>query len=312
MKDGTWQRISPAAKNLIQGLLKFDPAQRMHLEDVLQSPWLSRKSLQASTDPALMSEVLQNLQQFSNTSRFFSICVASVARQLDHHRLQDIHKVFLEMDTNGDGVLELHEFRDGFNRIFGKESQQVQDLEKVFMSLDLDGSGTIDYTEFCAAGIGERTIFEEDVLWTAFKAFDVQEDDGKLSKDEIKQVLLSGRLSEAWAQELCEEILEQFDEDGDGSLDFQEWLRLMRESASRPRQDELDRSLHEGAFDLLAKRHYEFGAPSKMSRETTAESMASGSMDVRRSDSEGSSIQRSLLRLMQPFRSWPCIGISDP
>ena len=60
-------------------------------------------------------------------------------------------------------------------------------MEQVFQRLDLDGSGCIDYTEFCAAGIGERVSLEEDVLWAAFKAFDVQEDDGRITKEEIMQ-----------------------------------------------------------------------------------------------------------------------------
>lgn len=30
------------------------------------------------------------------------------------------------MDSNGDGVLELHEVREAFQRYFGKESEQVR------------------------------------------------------------------------------------------------------------------------------------------------------------------------------------------
>eukprot|EP00913_Durusdinium_trenchii_P007547 g7091.t1 len=148
---------------------------RMKLEDVLRNPWVRLQDTPGGMDTRIASQVLNNLRQFSRTSQFFSLCVASVARQLDHRNLRDVHKVFSEMDTNGDGVLELHEVKEGFQKFFGKDSEQVKDVEQVFQRLDLDGSGVIDYTEFCAAGIGERVTLEEDVLFAAFKAFDVQE-----------------------------------------------------------------------------------------------------------------------------------------
>lgn len=139
------------------------------------------------------------------------------------------------MDTNGDGVLELHEVREGFQKFFGKESAQVKDVEQVFARLDLDGSGVIDYTEFCAAGIGERVSLEEDVLWAAFKAFDVQDDDGRITKDEITQVLRSVYVNKLWTAEVCQDVAEEifanFDQNGDGSLDFEEFVKLMRECA---------------------------------------------------------------------------------
>merc|ERR1712228_584850 len=94
-----------------------------------------------------------------------------------------------------------------------------------------------DYTEFCAAGIGERLSTEEHVLWAAFKAFDVHDDDGKITKDEIKQVLSSADVDKVWTNEVCDEVanelFERFDRDGNGSLDFEEFLKLMRECAGR-------------------------------------------------------------------------------
>eukprot|EP00439_Symbiodinium_sp_Y106_P063698 s1370_g9.t3 len=244
MSDATWQQISRPAKDLIRGLLRADPKQRMKLEDVLRNPWLRLQESQSAMDNKIASQVLTNLRQFSRTSQFFTICVASVARQLDHKSLRDVHKVFAEMDTNGDGVLELHEVRAGFQKFFGRDSPQVQDVEQVFQKLDLDGSGFIDYTDFCAAGIGERVSLEEDVLWAAFKAFDVQDDDGRITKEEVQQVLRSGDVNKLWTPQVCQEvaedIFENFDQNGDGSLDFQEFVKLMRECSLRHKADDAD------------------------------------------------------------------------
>lgn len=234
MTDSTWQAISKDAKTLIRALLRNNPKDRLPLTSVLQHPWLRHAA--PKMDAAISRQVLFNMRQFSKASQFFSLCVASVARQLDHRNLTDVHKVFCEMDTNGDGVLELHEVKAGFEKIYGKNSEIVQDVEVMFARLDLDGSGTIDYTEFCAAGIGERLSTEENVLWAAFKSFDVEDDDGKITKDEIKQVLQRADVNKFWTDEVCDELatelISRFDRDGDGSLDFDEWTRLMKDISS--------------------------------------------------------------------------------
>lgn len=235
MSKGIWADVSSDAKDLIRGLLKADPQERMPLDRVLKHPWLQ---VRREMDTDIGREVLTNLRTFSNTSPFFSFCVALVARQLDHRSLRDVHRIFVEMDTNGDGVLELQELKAGFERIFGENSEQVKNVEEMFSRLDMDGSGKIDYTEFCAAGIGERLSTEDNLLWAAFKAFDIQGgEDDLVTKDEIKKVLMKADVQRLLTDEICDELSDElfsrFDGNGDGSLDFQEWLRLMREISRR-------------------------------------------------------------------------------
>lgn len=233
MTDVTWAAISPDAKDLIRGLLKYDPRTRLDLAKVLSSPWL-RTHAESQMDPQISGHVLGNLRRFSNSNHFFAICAAAVARQSDHKSLGDLRKVFCEMDTNGDGVLQLHEIKLGFEALYGKESPEGQDVERMFARLDLDDSGTIDYNEFCAGGMGAGVWSEEKVVWAAFKAFDVVDDNGRISREEIKQLLSSGDVKKGLdLGGVTEEIFKQFDKDRDGSLDFAEWLGLMRECATR-------------------------------------------------------------------------------
>jgi calcium-dependent protein kinase len=206
----------------------------MTVEDALAHKWLGEMH-RLPADPVICEMVMKNMKQFSQTGEFFSLCVASVAKQLDHHRLQDVHKVFCDMDQNGDGVLSLKEVKDGFKKTFGADNPQIKDVEEMFDKLDLDGSGTIDFTEFCAAGIGERISTEEEVLWAAFKSFDVDDDDGKISKEEIAKVLSSVDVGKVWTTEVCQAVTDEIFQlfEGKNAIDFNDWLRLMRECAGR-------------------------------------------------------------------------------
>lgn len=238
MSDKTWQATSTDAKDFIKGLLRVDLQHRFSIDEVLTHKWLQSQGRRM--DAGVVHQVFSNMRQFSKTPHFFSICAGAVAKQLDHRSLQDVQKVFSEMDTNSDGVLELREVRCAFEQIFGAGSEQVRGLEDMFSRLDLDGSGQIDYTEFCAAGlgVGKIDLVSEQAMRAAFKAFDINDDNGRISRDEIQRVLASADAGgKEWSKEVCEavteEIFERYDSDKDGSIDFEEWLKLMRESSLR-------------------------------------------------------------------------------
>merc|ERR1712066_508978 len=113
----------------------------------------------------------------------------------------------------------MEEIKDGMMRMFGKDTPECDQVQELFAKLDLDGSGTIDYTEFCAAGLGASAAQKADVVYAAFKAFDL-DDNGRLSKAEIQKILGSADVQKVWSQEVCDavarDIMERFDADGDG------------------------------------------------------------------------------------------------
>jgi len=190
MEDQLWQAISPEAKDLVKSLLRVNQKKRLPLAKVLSHPWFTVQNLRAKElSVTVARQVLSNMKNFSNMGHFYSICVAAVARQLDSRNLHEVHKVFCNLDRNGDGVLTLEEVKEGFSFIYSPNSPEMRELEEIFRLLDKDGSGYIDYTEFCAAGVGERIFLEESALWGAFDAFDCGTHDGKITLDEIRRVL---------------------------------------------------------------------------------------------------------------------------
>lgn len=103
----------------------------------------------------------------------------------------------------------------------------MEDLKEVLAQIDSDGSGQIDYTEFLAATLDKRQYLKEDVCWAAFKVFD-RDGNGVISKKELADVLTDGDMESVWGKEMLAQIMQDADTNGDGEIDFQEFLLMMK------------------------------------------------------------------------------------
>merc|ERR1711988_281804 len=98
-------------------------------------------------------------------------------------------------------------------------------------AVDSDGSGAIDYTEFLAATIDKKLYIQDDIMWTAFRVFDI-DGDGKITKDELKQVLggsdPSHNLNEVCDAGKIEAMIKDIDTNSDGQIDFEEFKAMLK------------------------------------------------------------------------------------
>lgn len=162
------------------------------------------------------------------------------------------------MDKDGNGVLSMQEIKDGL----GGMGCDVSNFETLFNNLDMDGSHTIDYTEFCAAGLGEKTSMQDDVIWAAFKTFDL-DNTGYISVENLRSILDSTDVQDIWSADVCkqvgEEIIAKYDKDGDNRIDFEDWRELMTKcwTGKKAEQPDVTKKMTAGteinAYDLLAK-----------------------------------------------------------
>lgn len=98
---------------------------------------------------------------------------------------------------------------------FSIEESEAEDL---FASLDADKSHEIEYTEFVAAALIGRVKVHADVLQKTFKRFD-RDGDGKIDKVELKYVL-----GDTFAEKEIEDLMQEADTSGDGTLDYDEFF----------------------------------------------------------------------------------------
>ena len=144
-----------------------------------------------------------------------------IASRLNENDVSNLREIFTSFDKNKDGHISLEELKNGLEKLNGKEIDN-QEIEKIFLSLDTDKNGQIGYTEFLASIINERTYLNEERLYEAFVNLD-KNGSGKISKDEIKTVIMKNN-----ANDNCvEKIIEKVDKNGDGVIDYNEFLDMM-------------------------------------------------------------------------------------
>ena len=128
----------------------------------------------------------------------------------------------MSLDKNGDGSLTLEELREGLK---GKENGET--LLEIMKSADTDGSGEINYTEFIAATIDQTIFLREDYLRTAFDMFD-KDGSGRIDNDEVIALLAGDDLKHLISKDSIKQAMSEIDENGDGEIDFAEFMEMMK------------------------------------------------------------------------------------
>jgi len=224
-----WRHISEDAKALIRMLLKFDPSQRLTAEQALQHEWIRCRAPRA-TAVSLQAGIVDNLRAFQSQHKMKKAALHIIAGQLSEEKIKVLRQTFEALDANGDGLLTSEELKDGMAKANLEHLLAGVDLEAVMEGFDADGSGLIDYTEFLAATLDKKCYLQEDVCYTAFSVFD-QDGDGHITLEELKKILENGSVDEAMQGRNSEEILKAVDTNGDGSIDFEEFMAMMRGDA---------------------------------------------------------------------------------
>ncbi|WOK97676.1 caltractin [Canna indica] len=146
---------------------------------------------------------------------------------LNQQKRQEIKEVFDLFDTDRSGTLDAKELTVAM-RALGFEMSD-EDISRLMIEIDKDQSGAIDFDEFLymmTAKIGERDSKEE--LSTAFNIID-HDKNGKISDVDIQRI--AHELGESFTLPEIREMIEAADLNGDGEVDKEEFLRIMKRTS---------------------------------------------------------------------------------
>lgn len=219
-----WASVTDDAKDLIQQLLKKDPRNRITSPKALQHRWVRETAPQAQNQ--LSNNLVKNLRGFKAQGQFKQAALHIIAGQLDEAKIGALRETFLALDADGDGQLTIKEIKDG---LADASLDIPQDLKKVMDEIDADGNGGIDYTEFLAATLDRKIYLQEDAIRGAFAVFD-RDGDGQITPEELQLVLQSEDVAAAGINpEAIQRLLQDADENGDGVIDFEEFMTMMKQ-----------------------------------------------------------------------------------
>merc|ERR1712007_56197 len=209
-----WKAVSEDAKELITCLLKFDPKERYTAEQALNHKWVVKEAPNAlSVD---FQDMFTNFNSFSKDNK-----LKRAARQMipsilgETSQIKRLKDAFLAFDKNGDGRLTRDEMSKGL-REAGFDDEAY--IKSVVDQMDTDGSGEIEYNEFLTGCLDRNIAQNKAVFWQLFNSFDLN-GDGKISRSELARVVKEGENSPDVI-----EILQQTDTNGDGEIDFDEFI----------------------------------------------------------------------------------------
>ncbi|XP_059630622.1 probable calcium-binding protein CML44 [Cornus florida] len=144
----------------------------------------------------------------------------------------DLHRIFKKLDRNGDGLVSLEELNWLLERIGIHVHTSLDELQALVGKTSLDITDfMVFYETIIKENIGESTSEKKDDsvegdLAKAFGVFDLN-GDGFISCDELQNVLSRLGLWDEHSGHDCRTMINVYDTNSDGLLDFEEFKSMM-------------------------------------------------------------------------------------
>ena len=210
-----WKSISDDAKDLIKHMI-CDPDKRYNAEMILNHPWIEKK---APNSKGILSKFNgTSLKHFGNLYKLTKYAISYIASRVNDEDINHLKKIFEEIDTNKSGTLNMNEMKEGIEKMAKEKEISEEEKMQMIKGIDTDNSHRIEYNEFLAACLDQKVYLREENLLSAFMRLDY-DGSGKISKAEIKKAL-NGDVS----NETLDKIIQDFDLDGDGEIDYREFV----------------------------------------------------------------------------------------
>jgi len=142
---------------------------------------------------------------------------------LEKERIDKLYKIFLELDSKGDGLVIVRDFF----KFFGLQDTEYN--HQVFTIMDQDSNGKVDFQEFVMATWNYCTYSMAALTKFAFGLCDL-DDSGTLEFDEVRELVEKVYGKRAFEENVrVQKLLETLDVDGDGTVSLEEFSKFNRQ-----------------------------------------------------------------------------------
>mmetsp|Transcript_73608 Transcript_73608/g.157874 ORF Transcript_73608/g.157874 Transcript_73608/m.157874 type:complete len:553 (-) Transcript_73608:109-1767(-) len=220
VKKEVWAKVSSGAQDFVKKLLVVSPADRLTAADALKHPWIHDREANAEQLTDVNQGVVDALTTFGQVSSFRRACMSMMAWSLTVDERAKVREAFIEMDTERNGTIKLHEFKKVLQERF-----HVKDADALaaFEALDTNHTEEIHYSEFLAAMVSSRIAIHDDLLKETFRRFDT-DNTGFISQDNLRQVL-----GDSFDGKEVDQMMAEADSTQDGQISYQEWIEYLRD-----------------------------------------------------------------------------------
>merc|ERR1711998_300222 len=146
-------------------------------------------------------------------------------RKMSDKEIAECKEAFDLFDADNGGTIDIAEMGTAMTALgFTPKKAEVK---KMVDDLDKDSDGTIDFQEFLTLIAGKMSTKDlKDDMIKAFKLFDA-DGVGKISFKNLKAV--AKELGESMSDEDLQGMMDEADTDGDGAINEEEFLKVMKE-----------------------------------------------------------------------------------
>ncbi|KAB0805043.1 hypothetical protein PPYR_02013 [Photinus pyralis] len=165
--------------------------------------------------------------------------------EVSKSQMKEFREAFRLFDKDGDGSITKEEL----GRVMRSLGQfaRTEELQQMLQEVDVDGDGNVSFEEFvdiawsASAGADRDPIVsreqEEKELRDAFRVFD-KHNRGYITASDLRAVLQC--LGEDLSEEEIEDMIKEVDADGDGRIDFYEFVNALGEPGTEDSYDDED------------------------------------------------------------------------
>ncbi|XP_060533146.1 neo-calmodulin-like isoform X2 [Cylas formicarius] len=190
--------------------------------------------------PLKIIETEDKLEKETENSSKVSSRLSCVSKS----QMKEFREAFRLFDKDGDGSITKEEL----GRVMRSLGQfaRTEELQEMLQEVDIDGDGNVSFEEFLdiawsAAGSDPDQILsreeEEKELRDAFRVFD-KHNRGYITASDLRAVIQC--LGEDLSEEEIEDMIKEVDVDGDGRIDFYEFVNALGEPGNDDSYEEDD------------------------------------------------------------------------